>query len=211
MAYDPRVASALSGATLAQLAYWRREDRPVLRPEVSDHPRVLYSFRDLVALRTFVFLRDELPLQKIRLALNTLKDIGETRHLSAYKLVAQGSSVVLVQDIDTAIDLVERPGQHIAVIKLHDVLQAFPIASSEIEVPALAKPRNRIAVNPAVRGGYPVVEGTRVSYDLVASLVRDGVPPHQIKEYYPRVTAAAARDAASFADYVDQVAGRRTG
>ena len=206
MAYDPRLASALSGATLAQLAYWRRGDRRLLVPEVSQQPRVLYSFRDLVALRTFVFLREERSLQKIRRALDTLEVIGETRHLSEYKLLAQGkNSIVLLHDLnDGAVDLVERPGQQVAVIALSDVLQAFPVAASEIEVPALEKPRKRISVNPAVRSGYPVIEGTRIAYDLVAGLVRDGVPPDELKDYYPGVSAAAARDAVSFADYVDQ-------
>jgi len=30
-----------------------------------------------------------------------------------------------------------------------------------------------------------VVSGTRVPYDLVAGLVRDGIPPENIKDYYP--------------------------
>lgn len=37
----------------------------------------------------------------------------------------------------------------------------------------------------------------------VATLVRDGVPPDQIGEFYPGVTAEAARDAADFSEYVD--------
>jgi uncharacterized protein (DUF433 family) len=94
----------------------------------------------------------------------------------------------------------------VTVIALGDVLRSFRLDS--IEVPNLAHPRPRISVNPAVRRGYPVVSGTRVGYDLVAGLVRDGVPPEAVKDYYPGVTAAAARDAASFADYVDRAAER---
>ncbi|MFE3138990.1 DUF433 domain-containing protein [Streptomyces scopuliridis] len=37
----------------------------------------------------------------------------------------------------------------------------------------------------------------------VAALVRDGVPPDQIAEFYPGVTAEAARVAADFSEYVD--------
>ncbi|MCM4079536.1 DUF433 domain-containing protein [Paractinoplanes hotanensis] len=202
MAYEPRIASALSGATRGQLAYWRRQK--LLVPEVSATRPVLYSFRDLIALRTFVYLREERPLQTIRRALDKLREIGETDHLSRYRLVAQGRrSIALVQDAgDGAVDLVEKPGQQLTVIKLGDMLRAFPLG--EIEIPSLAHPRRRISVNPSVRRGYPVVAGTRVAFDLVAGLVRDGVPPEAVKEYYPGVTAAAARDAASFADYVDQ-------
>jgi DNA-binding transcriptional MerR regulator len=64
MAYEPRIASALSGATRSQLDYWRRQE--LLVPEVSATRPVLFSFRDLIALRTFVYLREQRPLQTIR-------------------------------------------------------------------------------------------------------------------------------------------------
>jgi uncharacterized protein (DUF433 family)/DNA-binding transcriptional MerR regulator len=206
MAYEPRIASALSGATRSQLDYWRRQE--LLVPEVSATRPVLYSFRDLIALRTFVYLREKRPLQTIRKALNSLRDIGETEHLSQYRFVPQGRrGIALVHASgEGAVELVERPGHQVTVIALGDVLRSFPLDS--IEVPNLAHPRARISVNPAVRRGYPVVSGTRVGYDLVAGLVRDGVPPEAVKDYYPGVTAAAARDAASFADYVDRAAER---
>lgn len=144
----------------------------------------------------------------IRRALDKLREIGETDHLSRYRLVRQGSrSIVLIQDAgEGAVDLVEQPGQQLAVIKLGDILRSFPLG--EVEIPDLTHPRQRISMNPSVRRGYPVAAGTRVAFDLVAGLVRDGVPPEAVKEYYPGVTAAAARDAASFADYVDQSAER---
>lgn len=209
MAYDPRMASALSGATIRQLSYWRRSVPPLLVPEVSARRPVLYSFRDLVALRTFVKLRGERSLQSIRKALNTLRtSLRKTEHLSRYVLYAQGKrSIVLVEEDGSAgVELVERPGQQVLLIKLKDVLESFSLDG--IEVPNLARPRKHVSVEPTVRGGYPVVAGTRVAYDLVAGLVRDGVPPREVKEYYPSVSADAARDAASFADYVDRV-GRR--
>ncbi|ASW56033.1 DUF433 domain-containing protein [Plantactinospora sp. KBS50] len=205
MAYEPRVAAALSGATVRQLSYWRRTR--ALVPETSASRPVLYSFRDLVALRTFAYLRGDRSLQSIRKAVRTLKDIGETEHLSSYRLVAQGKrSIALVQD-EGAVDLVEKPGQSLTVVKLGDVLQSFPVG--DIQVPDLLHPRERISVDPEIRGGHPVVEGTRVPFEVVADLVRDGVEPEQVAAFYPSVSADAARDAADFADYVDRSAGRR--
>jgi uncharacterized protein (DUF433 family)/DNA-binding transcriptional MerR regulator len=206
MAYEPRIASALSGATRSQLNYWRQQE--LLVPEVSATKPVLYSWRDLIALRTFVYLREKRPLQTIRKALDSLRDIGETEHLSQYRFVPQGRrGIALVQASgEGAVELVEQPGHQVTVVALGDVLRSFPLDS--IEVPNLTNPRRLISVNPRVRGGYPVVVGTRVAYDLVAGLVRDGVPPEAVKEYYPGVSAAAARDAVSFADYVDRAAER---
>jgi uncharacterized protein (DUF433 family) len=150
---------------MGQLQYWR-SDRggrgPVLVPEHRDGRTWLYSYRDVVAIRTVVYLREDKSLQKIRRALETLDDVGERAPLSEFR------------DKDGGL-----------VRPLHE---PFP----------------HIRVSPDVRGGYPVIKDTRVPYDNVATIVRDGVAPRSIRGIYPAVTAAAARDAAAFADYVDE-------
>ena len=203
MAYRPKMAAALSGATLRQLSHWRKSPKAILVPEISLDP-LLYSFRDLIALRAFVFLRQDVPLQKIRTALNNLRNLGEVDHLSKYTLVAHGKKSVVLVDLDReqAVDLVEQPGQHVTVVKIGRVLQSFPVR--DLEVPNLLQPRKLIAVHPNVRRGFPVVRGTRIAYDLISGLVRDGVPPDEVKRYYPGVSAGAARDAVAFAEYVDR-------
>jgi uncharacterized protein (DUF433 family) len=60
-----------------------------------------------------------------------------------------------------------------------------------------------LSVDPETQGGTPVITGTRVPYDAVAGLMRDGVPADRIAEYYPTVGADAASDALDFARYVD--------
>lgn len=72
-----------------------------------------------------------------------------------------------------------------------------------VSIPDLLRPREHVTVDPAVRGGIPVIKGTRIPYDEVAALLRDGVPAEQISDYYPSVSAPAARDAADFAAYVN--------
>jgi DNA-binding transcriptional MerR regulator len=93
VSYEPKLTASLSGATIRQLAHWRNPASSrgaILVPEVSHIRPILYSFRDVVALRTCVRLRQETSLQKIRLALNTLReDLGEREHLSSYVLVAE--------------------------------------------------------------------------------------------------------------------------
>jgi uncharacterized protein (DUF433 family) len=48
-----------------------------------------------------------------------------------------------------------------------------------------------------------VIEDTRVHYDLVASLLADGMAAEKIREIYPSVTARAARGALAFASRVN--------
>jgi uncharacterized protein (DUF433 family) len=210
VAYRPQLAAALSGASLRQLAYWRRRTgtgEPILVPEVSQSP-LLYSFRDVVALRTTVYLRGErISLQRIRRALGTLHDLGEVDHLSRYRLRAQGNSVVLLPPDAPPVDLVDRPGQQVTTVVMADVLRPFA-TSEDMTVPDLLHPRRTLRVDPEVRGGHPVVSGTRVPFEMIASLVRDGVPAAEISDYYPSVSAAAATDALDFADYVAHYARR---
>jgi len=59
MSFTPVIAAALSGASTGQLTYWRsaRTSEPLLAPaHHRPRSRVSYSFRDVVALRTFVFI-----------------------------------------------------------------------------------------------------------------------------------------------------------
>lgn len=205
MAYSTRMAAALSGATMGQLRTWRQDrgNGPVLRPEIAAKP-ALYSFRDMLALRAFDHLRRDVSLQKIRKALTTLQTIGEVEHLSGYCLVADADSIVLVGDDRHGTDLVKRPGQRV-VATMADILQEFAPRPGVV-VPELFRPKQHLSVDPYTQGGQPVITGTRVPFDAVAELVEDGVPPERIADYYPDVTADAARDAVSFALYVDSYA-----
>jgi uncharacterized protein (DUF433 family)/DNA-binding transcriptional MerR regulator len=206
VSYEPKLAAALSGATLRQLSHWRRvggEQGAVLVPEISASRPILYSFRDVVALRTCVHLRQDASLQKIRRALNTLRDgLDEREHLSTYRLVA-GSDTIYLADPDHAVDLVRQKG-NLVIVEMVDVLAPFYRGGRRI--PDLLEPRSHVSIDPAVRGGEPVIGGTRIPATEVAALLRDGVPSEQIGDYYPGVTSAAALDAADFADYVDSYA-----
>ncbi|MGH3765021.1 MAG: DUF433 domain-containing protein [Pseudonocardiaceae bacterium] len=206
MAYKPVVAAALSGATLRQLSYWRSSrstEAPLLAPELHEpRSRVSYSFPDVVALRTFVYLRSrEVPLQRVRKAVQSLRDMGAADHLSSYQLLAVGRNVVWKISDRVAVDLTRRPGQQV-IAQMVDILAAFR-GPRDREVVPLYRPAPGVAVDPEVRSGYPVIAGTRVSYDVVASLLEDGVTAEEVAGFYPGVSALAARGAVEFARYVD--------
>lgn len=202
MSYPPYLAAALSGATMRQLSHWRRETASgaVLIPEVSRKRPILYSFRDVVALRTCVYLRKDSSLQRVRQALGNLRNLGELGHLSQYTLVSDHGSIVLVKN-DEAIDLVKNPGQCV-MAEMSDVLGPI-VNRNDVPIPPLLRPNDHVEVHPEIRFGHPVVIGTRVPYENVAELVADGVPLNSVKDYYPSVDAAAAADAWKFGKYVD--------
>lgn len=206
MAYRPQLASALSGTSVNQLAYWRQhrdEKPPVLVPEVSADRPILYSFRDVMALRALAFLRGQQSLQRIRQALGNLRNMGEVEHLSSYSLVSTGNSIVLRRNED-AVDLVRQPGQMV-LAPLVDIIAPFTNQAGK-DVPHLLHPRPNLDVNIDILSGYPVVAGTRVPYDDVAALVADGLPVQRVSDYFPAVTTEGALDASEFARYVQSVA-----
>lgn len=188
MAYTPTMAAALSGATIYQLRHWRHaRTGPLLAPEISGSPRVFYSFRDLLALRTFVHLRQN----------------ASCRRSASPSLVSdRRGNIQLVDRDDAAVDLVRQPGQGQLLVVMGDVIEPGP-ARPGVVVPHLFRPREHLSVDPDTQGGIPVITGTRVPYDAVASLMREDVPADKVSDYYPAVTASAARDALDFAMYVD--------
>lgn len=206
MAYSSHLAAALSGCSLRQLAYWRssRGHEPLLPAELATDTRAIYSFRDVIALRTVAYLREDVSLQKIRQAVANLRDLGNREHLSRYRLVASGRSIIWVVG-EEAVDLVLRPGQQV-MAQMSDVLAPF-VNARGLDVPDLFRPRELVSVDQDVLAGYPVIAGTRVPFDAIASLVADGVPPEEIDIYYPQVSADAAEQAHDYARYVELVRG----
>lgn len=188
------LAATLSGATISQLSNWRRSD--LLRPEVSGNP-VLYSFRDIMALRTLSKLRSRVPLQRIRKAFAALSEFDLTEHPSAYSLVTDDSSIFIVHDDGEATDLVINKGQSI-ITGLTDIFAPFVNLRGR-EVPDLVNPRPRLSLSEKMLGGFPAIKGTAVPYDRVTTLLRDGsVPMQYISHFYPSVSPADAEDAIDF-------------
>ncbi|MFJ4208803.1 DUF433 domain-containing protein [Paenarthrobacter sp. NPDC089675] len=197
MAFPSELASVLSGASMSQLIHWRATPA-LLVPEVASRPRALYSFRDIVALRTFVRLRSELPLQRIRTALSTLQNYDLTDHPSSYKLITERKTIFLVdEDGSDAVDLVERRGQTLLLSMAH-VFAPFTNMQGQ-DVVDFRQPRANIEVRERRMGGWPTIAGTRVRYDTVALLLEDGsVSAEDAHFFYPQVTRQAALDAVDF-------------
>lgn len=112
-----------------------------------------------------------------------------------------GHDIVLRISADEAIDLTGSRGQGL-LVQMVDIFGPFVNMQAE-DVVDLRRPKPGISVDPEIRGGFPVVEGTRVPYDLVSSLLDDGLDIAAISDLYPSVSVDAARGAADFARYVD--------
>lgn len=206
MAFPVPLTSALSGASVNQLAYWRKttaSSEPLLVPSAVKGGRFLYSWADVVALRTIVYLRQEKSLPRIRKAVSALVRLEESdwAHLARYRLIGTPTTIVVQTPQGRLMDLEKEPGTMLEHVLMRDVLEPFKTVDGR-SVLGLANPKPNLSVHPGILGGYPVIAGTRVPYDIVAGLAEDGYNGADIVELYPSVAAAAVADAAAFAGVV---------
>lgn len=202
MGFPIDMTMTLSGATRPQLSHWRRSG--LLVPEASPSRPIEYSFRDIVALRSVVYLRRSTSLQRVRKAFGSLERMDLTEHPSVYSLVTDGDTIAVVRN-DETIDLVRSPGQTV-LAPLIDIFDAFDSPKGR-RVPNLLNPRPTIEIRERRLGGWPTISGTRLGYDNVVALVSDGsVPYEQVSDFYPGVTVDMVRDAVDFDHTVRQAA-----
>lgn len=211
MPYSPQLAATLSGATLRQLQYWRRESPEtgaLLEPEYGRQPRVLYSYRDLVALRMFVKLRQHVSLQKIRKGVEWLEENHAVTHLSTMNLNAapEGKSIIWISDDGDYFDIVTHPGQAGFEVVMEELLGSYRVRGGRL-VPDLRAPTRGITISPTVRGGFPVIQRTRIPYSVIAGLHSDGLSVAEIREMYPGVGRTEIDGADEFAELVREASG----
>ncbi|MGH2752007.1 MAG: MerR family transcriptional regulator [Actinomycetota bacterium] len=127
--FSAHEASRYTGCTPHQLRYWDRIC--LVTPGVQStggRPGVkrLYAFRDLVSLRVIKSLLDGgMSLQRIRKAIEFLRkkaDLDE--HLSALKLVTDGSSIFELTKSDGRIQDALREGQMSFFLAIDDVARS---------------------------------------------------------------------------------------
>jgi uncharacterized protein (DUF433 family)/DNA-binding transcriptional MerR regulator len=199
VAYSETLTAALGGVTVHQLRNWRTGTSPLLVPETSARRPVRYSFRDLIAIRTFAALRTEFSLQKIRKAVANLQTMTDVEHLSGYRLVGDGSTIVWVTEGEM-VDVLKHPGQRL-LITMKDVLGEFQGWTGATVVP-LHRPKPGVEIDPYTLDGFPIIQDTRIPYDTIAGLASDGLTLQDIRCFYPSVTGVGVEGAVAFDRYV---------
>ncbi len=115
----------------------------------------MYSFQDVLALRTFVRLREN------------ARDRGEVDHLASYRLVSdKGGNIQLVTQ-DQAVNLGNRPGQLHLVAVMGDIIEPFA-ARAGVLVPHLLRPRPGLAVDPVTQDPAVTAEAAGDALDFSA-------------------------------------------
>jgi len=199
LAFTAEQVCRLTGLSKRQLAYW---DRTSFFSPGHERGRGafarLYTFRDLVGLRTIAILRKDrkIPLQELRRVGEWLSRSFDTPW-SSLTFFVDGRSVAFR---DPATDIVAEardPGQTLIVIGLEPIARDMETQTSRLrargpaDIGHLSRRRN-IAHN------AQVVAGTRIPTRAIWDFHQAGYSDKQILAEYPRLVAADVAAALAF-------------
>lgn len=201
LAFSAEQVCRLTGLSMRQLRYWDRTGlfRPRYADENRRHPfSRIYSFRDVVGIRTIALLRDkhQLPLQELRKVGAWLTNREDTPWVSL-KFYIAGRRVCL-DDPGAGAPVAGRPlGQTALPIELR------PIACEAQEMVERLHERSGADYGKVTRGRYlahnaPVLAGTRIPTSAIWNFHRAGYDAEAIIGEYPRLTPKDVRAAISY-------------
>ncbi len=134
MAFTIDQVVSLCGCTKKQLRYWR--ETGLVKPSggTGENARPLYSFQDLVELKTIKKMLEEgISLQKIRKTLDYVCSAADVeRPLSACKLITDGSSIFQMCGSDGEMIDTLKKGQFSFCIALDNISQELDVRVREL-------------------------------------------------------------------------------
>jgi uncharacterized protein (DUF433 family) len=184
------------------LHYWARQE--ILVPSLSAEKVKLWSYADLMALRTIYWLRQrkhspgghEVPPSSMPAVRRAL---GELRELDLDLWNEEGGPTVAVDQAGRVIlDPRGLPATDEHQLVAHsdwlDLIHPFPTREGT-KGPDLQRPRPHLRIVPGKLAGSPHVERSRVETRALAALARRGMGTDKIARLYPSLEAAAIDEA----------------
>lgn len=200
-AYTADRAAALSGVPLSTVHSWARQG--IVVPSVSPERVKVWSYSDLLALRTVYWLRQRKTAEAglvvpastmpaVRRALHELRrlDLAFTHDGHPTLYVTPAGSIVLWPEGQPAREL---GGQTVLPGAL-DLIAPFATIERTRGVD-LVRPARRVRIVPRKLGGAPHVEDTRIDTEGLAALERRGFDVPRILKLYPDLGPAQVEDA----------------
>lgn len=202
-AYVADRAAALSGVPMSTVHYWARKE--ILVPSVSAERVKLWSYADLMGLRTIYWLRQtkrapdgrDVPrttMPAVRRALDSL------RALDLRLWTDEGGPAVTV-DRGGSVYLRTGPGRVETLAgawpldtELLDLIEPFSTTEAT-EGPNLQSPRPHLRIIPGKLAGSPHIVSSRIETVAIAALSDRGFDRERIHTLYPIVAPVAIGEA----------------
>lgn len=205
-AFSLEQVSRLTGLSESRLVSWDQENffQPSLAYEIRRSPYSrIYSFEDVVGLRTLCILRDRVSMQHLKKAADRLKQ-HSGRPWSELTLYTLNREVHFKRP-DTGKIEGAVSGQYGATIPLESVAEEMREKANDL--------RNRdpkkvgtIERHKFVMGNAPVFGGTRIAVAGVKSLLGAGFSAKRIMEEYPDLERADIESAKTFREDLTRAA-----
>lgn len=203
LAFTLEHAACVTGLTESRIRYW--DTTRVVQPSlVNEHSggaySRIYSFRDLVALRTVADLRQRfgVSLQKLRAVGDQLRAHSDSPW-SEFRFYVSGKELFFRSPESPILLSALRPGQ-IALAQSLDLEAVVRDTQnrSEALVNRGGDQVGKIISNRYVFGNRPVIAGTRIPTVAIWDFHEDGYSVEEILEEYPRLTRTDVEKAIEF-------------
>jgi uncharacterized protein (DUF433 family) len=199
-AFSEEQAGRLTGLSKAQLRYWDRTG--FFTPSYADENRRaaysrVYSFRDLLALRTLSALRNQysVPLQHLRQASDELNRLPSASWASTTIYVLNKRVIFHENGTEKPREIVS--GQFVVPIVLEKVMTSTGRAVEDLRKRP-ASSIGRVHKSRSINHNTPVVDGTRIPTAAIRRFREAGYSDDQIIEEYPDLTREDVTAALSF-------------
>jgi uncharacterized protein (DUF433 family) len=205
--YTYERASHLSGVPQRTLHHWAREG--IFVPDFDDHHPKQWSFRDLVLVRVFVWLRtmDVKPMPasaRVDLVRSRLESVP----LEAAARISGDKNVLLLGDEEfdrlTGEQVLRGLGKYLDVF---DLMHALPHDIPRVWGPNLIRPSRFTAITPSVMAGEPCLRATRLPTSSLWALSHErGLGPQDVADLYPGISPEQVSDAVALEDKLRHLA-----
>ena len=191
----------LTGLSLRQIRYW--DDNGFFSPTLVDGHRKrafgrIYSFRDLVGLRTIAILRKQhkIPLQELRRVGEWLR-VHHDSPWSSLRFAIAGRTVLFFDPATQIATELRGEGQRVLDIALEPIAQEMRQAANRL------RERQSDQIGQIVRNRYVVhnawtLAGTRIPTTAIWNFHEAGYDTAAILKEYPRLTAQDVAAAIEF-------------
>lgn len=189
-------AARVTGVSERRIAWW--DNTGVLSPSLSSselkrspHGRI-YSFRDLVGIRTLGELRDRyrLPLQTLRAIGNWLSErFAEPWTSLRFFIVGKGREAdIYFRDPDSGVVVsARRKGQAVIEVQLEPIARQIEDEANKLTLRTNAQ-IGAVTQNRYVLSNAPVLAGTRIPTAAIWEFHKSGYETSAIIHEYPRLT-----------------------
>lgn len=200
LAFTVDQASRLTGLTDRQLRYW--DDTGFFTPTYSDAKRRaygrIYSFRDVVGLRTLAMLRNKyrVPLQELRKIGAWLKQNYEAPWASLRFYVA-GREVFFDDPRDQIRRSGSNPDQTVIPVEMQSIATETEAAADKLRE-RTPDEIGKVVQHRHIMQNSPVLAGTRIRTEAIWSFHKAGYQCDEILRRYPRLTPKDVQAAIDF-------------